>query len=76
MQTFERDFAAGVWVVEYSKKQGCFHVDTLDRTTSKNRQAFLRGADHGFATIGLFRTQEAATRYAQQAERTIDRTKG
>ena len=29
-----------MWVVEYSKSQKCFHVDTLESSVQKNNAAF------------------------------------
>lgn len=69
MQEFERGSMAAVWVVEHSKKQGCFHVDTLDRTVEQNMVAFLNGADPGYITLGLFPSQETAFQFIQRLER-------
>ena len=45
-------------VVEYSKTQGCFHIDTLDEVIKTNCVMFLKGVSNDYQIIGIYDTYE------------------
>lgn len=55
-----------IWVVEYSKTQGCFHVTTLEDSVEKNRRMYDNDANNDYQIIALADTFEEAHEIARE----------
>ena len=51
--------------LEWSFSQGCFHIDSLERTMKSNISAFLRGGCTDYIILGIFENCKDASAAAQ-----------
>jgi hypothetical protein len=58
-----------MWVVEYSKMQGCFHVTTLEDSVARNRRMYDNDANNDYQIIALADTFEEANEIARKLKR-------
>ncbi len=61
-----------MYVVEYSLKQKCFHVDSLSRAIKFNRQALLSRCDPSYRIIDTCETLEGANALACKWAKLLD----
>lgn len=54
------------YTVEWSEKQQCFHVDTLDAIMQKNTEMFINKINNEFSLLGLFNSHEAAHEFVRE----------
>ena len=55
-----------LYVVEYSKKQKCFHQDELMHVISLNYRKFVEGAQNDWQIIGVFETTKEAEEFCER----------
>lgn len=49
-----------MYVAEYSNKQECFHVDTLEKSLKMNIGAIINKYNNDYLIFGVFKTWEEA----------------
>lgn len=49
-----------MYVAEYSNKQTCFHVDTLEKSLSANIETIINKWNNDYLIFGVFKTWEEA----------------
>ena len=49
-----------IWIVEYSRSQRCFHVETLDETVKANLYIAERGSNTDYIPVAVCRSHDAA----------------
>ena len=59
---------AEIWVCEYSPTQGCFHIDTLDKTLAVNRQGVASGHAADYILLYVAQSSEEALSFAKRWE--------
>lgn len=52
-----------LWVCEYSPVQGCFHVDTLEKSLAINRAMLSCGRVPSYIPLGVFESIVEAKEY-------------
>jgi hypothetical protein len=52
-----------IYTVEWSEKQQCFHVDSLDSIIRKNLDLFFSEINSEYVLIGVFRSHEEAHKF-------------
>jgi len=50
-------------VVEYSKKQRCFHISTIPEMLLANRRTVFTSSTADFLPVGIFETDEEAENF-------------
>lgn len=48
------------FTVEWSEKQQCFHIDTMQGILQKNTEMYLNHINNEFALIGIFNSHKIA----------------
>lgn len=51
-----------LWCVEYSKSQGCVHIDKFEKIITMNRNMFMIGNSNDYQIIGVYSTYEEASK--------------
>lgn len=59
-------------VVEFSARQQCFHVESLEDMISSNIRAFKGQSMTDYLPIGIFKTREEAHRFLDKAHAVLD----
>lgn len=54
------------FTVEYSVRQNCFHIDTIERTLETNIRTSINQIDVDYRIIGIFSSYEEATKYVRE----------
>ena len=56
-----------MWVVEYSKSQGCYHIDEENQLIGSEAEAFLRTGWVGdYEVLGRFETMQEAQDFCRK----------
>ena len=55
-----------LWVCEYSPVQGCFHVDTLEKSLEINRVMLNCGQIPSYIPLGVFESSEEAGKFCRE----------
>jgi hypothetical protein len=50
------------WVVEWSQSQACFHVEEMEKTLDRNRQAYHAGRSSDYQILAIVKDQDDAHR--------------
>ena len=61
-----------IWLTEYCPVQNAVHIDPLEDAVRKNRESILAGTPAGYMVIGVFSSQEEASRYADEFRAVMD----
>ena len=54
------------WICEYSPVQGCFHVDTLEKSLEINRAMLSCGQVPSYIPLGVFDSSEDAGEFCRK----------
>ena len=57
-----------IWVCEYSPTQGCFHIDTLEKTLEVNRQGVASGLAADYLLLHIAQSSEEVHAFADKWE--------
>ena len=52
--------------LEYSARQDCFHISTLDAILKINIRNTINKVDNDYKIVGLFETQQEASKMAEK----------
>ncbi len=55
-----------MYVVEWSKKQDSYHIQTLEEMVASNMEAFLENRDSDFIVIGVTKSHDEARKLYRQ----------
>lgn len=55
-----------LWVCEYSMRQKCFHIDTLDKALEINRAMLSCGQVPSYIPLGVFDSSEEAGEFCRK----------
>jgi hypothetical protein len=59
--------APDLWVVEYSERQGQFHIQTIGESCEGNLERYLDGSGPGdWVPLGLFESPEQANQFVDK----------
>ncbi len=61
-----------IWAVEYSIKQGAFHVDTLARILELNQNNVSKGIDSGYCILALRNSQKECHEATKELLRNVN----
>lgn len=62
------------WAVEWSQSQGCFHIDTLDRSLMSNLRAYRDGISNDYQILGIFDSNMEAGNFANNLRKLKEET--
>ena len=57
-----------MWMVEWSEKQGWFHVGNIDEMIGKNIRAYIDGQTTDYAIVGIVESEDEAAKLIQLLE--------
>lgn len=55
-----------LWVCEYSVRQKCFHIDTLEKSLAINRAMLHRGQVPSYIPLGVFGSDKEAGEFCRK----------
>ena len=64
-----------IWVVEYSKSQGCYHITTLEESVKVNKKMFDENNGNDYQIIATANDMDEAYKLADEIKRNASNSK-